>query len=194
MSWKHDDVTHRWRELERRTVADTPIFSVSAATREDVNANRGEFVLIEAPEWVTVIPLFKENGRGAEFLMVRQFRHGSGEITVEFPAGAVDRGEDPAAAASRELLEETGYRAGELLPLGAVNPNPAFMTNKTHTFLARGLELVAEQKLDTHEFVEFARIPEEQVFREMGTGEFGNGVMLMSLGFYRRWREDHHVV
>lgn len=189
MSWTHAEDAHRWREIKRRTVADTPIFTVTASTRRDAGENQGEFVLIEAPEWVTVIPLFEEKGREREFLMVRQFRHGSGEITVEFPAGAVDRGEAPIAAAARELLEETGYKASELIPLGSVNPNPAFMTNRTHAFLARGLEKVAAQRLDTHEFVEFARISEERVFEEMGTGEFGNGVMLMSLGFYRRWRE-----
>ncbi len=189
MSWRHAEEAHRWREIERRTVADTPIFTVSASTRRDADQNQGEFVLIEAPEWVTVIPLFEENGRGAEFLMVRQYRHGSEEITVEFPAGAVDPGEAPQAAAARELIEETGYKAAELIPLGAVNPNPAFMTNKTHTYLARGLTKVAEQSLDLHEFVEFARIPEETVLREMGSGEFGNGVMLMSLSFYRRWRD-----
>ena len=141
-------------------------------------------MLIEAPEWVTVIPLIEEP-KGE-----RQFRHGSGEITVEFPAGAVVTCEDPAAAAARELLEDTGYVAAVLIHAGAVNPNPAFMTNRTHTFIARGLTQVAGQTLDTHERVEFAPVPEREVMGKMGIGEYGNGVMMISLGFYRRWAEN----
>jgi ADP-ribose diphosphatase len=190
MSWRDDPGHHLWRELDRREIARTSIFTVSVSRRIDGERQEGEFVLIEAPEWVTVIPLIEEPGRERQFLMVRQFRHGSGEITVEFPAGAVNPGEEPAAAAARELLEETGYLAAELIDAGSVNPNPAFMTNRTHTFVARGLERVAGQNLDINERVEFATVPEKEVTNKMGIDEYGNGVMMISLGFYRRWAES----
>ena len=190
MSWRQDPGHHLWREIDRREIARTPIFTVSASRRIDGERQEGEFVLIEAPEWVTVIPLIEVPEGERQFLMVRQFRHGSGEITVEFPAGAVNPGEDPAAAAARELLEETGYLASELFDVGSVNPNPAFMTNLTHTFVARGLEKVAGQNLDIHERVEFAPVPEKEVTNKMGIGEYGNGVMMISLGFYLRWAES----
>ncbi|WP_319415404.1 NUDIX hydrolase [Marispirochaeta aestuarii] len=190
MTWVQPDEHHHWKEIQRRVVAKTPIFTLSAAKRRDGEAKEGEFVLIEAPEWVTIIPVLEKADGTRDFLMVRQFRHGSGELTVEFPAGAVDPGEDPADAAARELLEETGHRADEFVCIGSINPNPAFMTNHTHTFVALGLQGGAEQSLDLHERVEFAPVPEKEVFEKMGTGEYGNGVMLMALAYYRRWRKN----
>ncbi len=63
--------------------------------------------------------------------MVKQYRHGSDSITLEFPAGMVDPGEDAKETAKRELLEETGYTSQSIVLVGKVNPNPAFMTNIT---------------------------------------------------------------
>ena len=79
-----------------------------------------------------------------ELVMVRQYRHGEGRVTLEIPGGLVDPGESAAAAAARELLEETGYRAGSVAKLGVVNPNPALFGNRTETYVALGCERVAE--------------------------------------------------
>src|SRR5215470_13947605 len=65
-------------------------------------------------------------------------RDGTGEVTLEIPGGAIDRGDaDPLAAARRELREETGYEASEWVNLGFVHPNPAIQSNRCYTFLAR---------------------------------------------------------
>ncbi len=196
MSWSQSKDDHQWSELSSRYVIKTPIFSLVRSKRVDRENRKGDFFIVEAPEWVTVIPLFEndlendpENSSGDEFLMVRQYRHGSQAVTVEFPAGIVDPGEDPVDAAVRELKEETGYEAQEIIPIGSVNPNPAFMTNHTHTFLARGLKKVAEQQLDPLERVEYRKVPVAQVFANMGEGEYGNGVMLISLAFFQKWKK-----
>ena len=71
--------------------------------------------------------------------MVDQYRHGSGSVTREFPAGLTDEGEDEESAAKRELLEETGM-IGDLLEIASFNPNPAFMTNRQSFFLGTNLK------------------------------------------------------
>ena len=121
--------------------------------------------------------------------MVRQFRHGSRAVTVEFPAGVIEPGEEPQAAAARELAEESGYTARRLTLLGASNPNPSFMRNTSYTFLAEGLHGPGAQSLDPLELVEVERVAVERVLSEMGTGEFDNGMMLAALGYYLRWKD-----
>jgi 8-oxo-dGTP pyrophosphatase MutT (NUDIX family) len=85
---------------------------------------------------VGVIPVV-DTEEGRKFVMIRQYRHGTGRCSLEFPGGIVDKGEDPVVAVSRELLEETGYAADLILPLGSLSPNPAIMTNSFHAFIAR---------------------------------------------------------
>lgn len=174
-----------WKEIDRTVKAECGIFDVYSVRRSDDKGRSGSFVLIDAPDWVTVIPLTRIAGRD-HVLMVRQYRHGSGEITLEFPAGAVNRGEDPAATARRELLEETGYRAGSIECLGHVSPNPAFMNNSVYTFVAADLEAVQGQTLDQHEIVDVEPVPLDEVMDRMGHPPYTNGIMMISLAWFIR--------
>jgi len=179
-----------WHEHGRRKLYSFGIFDLFLTDRSTDDGSRGEFVLLGIPHWVTIVPVVRE-GNEEKFLMVRQFRHGSGKVTLEFPAGTVEPGEDPAVTAERELLEETGYRAERLACAGRVNPNPAFMNNYTHTFVASGLSLVSAQNLDQFENVEVEAVPVRTVIQGMGTDPYGNGVMIIALWSYQRWRAEH---
>lgn len=178
-----------WEEIERTELLDGSIFSVRQVRRRSSDGREGNFILLDAPDWVTVIPVLQGEGDDEGYLMVEQFRHGSGQVTIEFPAGTVDEGEGPRETAFRELLEETGYEAGSMTALGSISPNPAFMNNKVHFFLATELRKVGGQDLDTHEQIHCRAISARVVHSEMGSGQFDNGVMLMALQFYQRLKD-----
>lgn len=178
-----------WEDLTRNKRYDARIFTVEEVFRRSTDGKEAGFTVLRSPDWVNIIaPVRSADGKRA-FLMVRQFRHGSGCITAEFPAGMINPGEEPAAAAAREFEEETGYTASSYRLIGVCNPNPAFMSNRVYTFLAEGAVPSGEQHLDEHEMIDVSMMPEEDVLNKLGTGELDNGIMLIAGFFYRRCRQ-----
>ena len=160
-----------WRDLSSETIADCRIFNVSQSRRESCDGSkRGDFFLVSAPDWAGVIPIV-DTPEGRKFVMIRQYRHGTGRVCVEFPGGIIDPGEDPGRAIARELLEETGYRAEMILPLGDLSPNPAFMTNTFHAFIAEGCYLDSNQILDDNEDIEVLLVPEREAIDMIGADD-----------------------
>lgn len=135
--------THRLFALHRDSLA-ADLAGMAATT--DLVVHR-EALILDAPSWVNVIARTPDD----RILLVRQWRYGIGAPTLEIPGGMVEEGEDPREAAGRELLEETGYRAGSLAYLGEVEPNPAFITNRCFTFVADELERIGEPEGDGEE-------------------------------------------
>jgi 8-oxo-dGTP pyrophosphatase MutT (NUDIX family) len=178
-----------WKELDRTEIADCRIFKVLVSRRLSPKGDEVKVALIKAPDWVCVVPLVKKDGVD-HCLMVRQFRQGAGEITYEFPAGTMEEGEAPEAAAARELLEETGAK-GRLTLMGQVNPNPAMMTNTQYLYAAEDLEFSGVQNLDENENVEYFLLPLDLVKKKMGIPPFTNGTMMSALAYFLRWRGDY---
>jgi len=180
-----DDSDLSYDTLETKTVYSTPIFDLQESRRLSPTGQEGRFVLLKSPDWANVIAVVPDDSGQDCFLMVRQFRHGLDRAVWEFPGGMVEPGEEPAAAAVRELEEETGWKASSLTLVGATNPNPAFMTNRVHTFRAEGLS-PGTRHLDPHEFVRVGLRPVDEVLSQVGAGEYDHGIMVIALSFWRR--------
>ncbi len=141
----------KWTTLQSRYVLANRWLRV----REDsCRTGRGALVdayyVIERHDFAMVVAL----SEAREVVLVRQYKHGCGEVVCECPAGYVAPGEQPAAAAARELREETGYVAATLVPLASLFASPATANHRMHHYLARGLVKVGEQTLDPAEDIE----------------------------------------
>lgn len=117
-----------------------------------------DYYVLEYPNWVNAVALTADN----TILMVRQYRHAAGIVSLEIPGGVIDGDEEPADAMRRELLEETGYKFDAMELVTVVYGNPATSNNHTYCYLATGGVKVQEQALDEHEelIVEEYTIPE----------------------------------
>ena len=101
---------------------------------------------------------------------VRQYRYGAEKVLVEIPAGKLEYGEIPLEAALRELSEETGFEAAQVISLGAGFSSPAIMTEKIYMYLALGLKK-GKQHLDENEYLDVIKIPLRQMYEAVISGE-----------------------
>jgi ADP-ribose pyrophosphatase len=132
-------------------------------------------------DWVNVIPVTDDG----HVVMVRQFRHGAQRETLEVPGGLVDPGETPAESAARELLEETGYRARSVEPIGSVSPNPALFANRLHAFVASGCVLEGDIVNDHSEETQVELVPIADIDGRIARGEIDHALVLCAFQFWR---------
>jgi 8-oxo-dGTP pyrophosphatase MutT (NUDIX family) len=154
--------------------------------RTSSDGRSATFIEVDCPKWVTIIPWFRNDDGVPMFVMVDQFRHGSATVTREFPAGVVEKGEDPMDAGLRELKEETGLEGTRVTALGDGSPNSAFMNNRSYFYLVEHVKHTSSQELDPNEQLEVLSIPVQIVIDRMGTGIYDNGIMMIALGYFLR--------
>jgi 8-oxo-dGTP pyrophosphatase MutT (NUDIX family) len=178
-----DDKNLAWKQESSKKVFDCRVFSVRESACKSPDDELRTFMVLDAADWAIIVPLL-HTPQGEKFVMVRQWRHGSEEISLEFPGGVFEPGENPEEAAARELQEETGYRPGKIQKIGEFSPNPAIMSNRVHFFLAEDLENTGKQDLDEDEFVEVALVDPSEVFQGMGQPPYIHALMGSALTLY----------
>lgn len=114
----------------------------------------GSMEIIRHPGASAVVPFLSDvAGADPQVLLIRQYRYATNGYVYEIPAGRLDAGEAPEACARRELLEETGCRAGKITFLTSMWTTPGFTDERIHLFLAEGL-VAGEAKREADEFIE----------------------------------------
>jgi 8-oxo-dGTP pyrophosphatase MutT (NUDIX family) len=170
-----------WKRIRSKPAQSFRVFSVRTDTT--VSPRTGaehDFYIIESRDWINVIPLTDDN----QVVMIRQYRHGSGEITLEIPGGLVDAGDTPKKAAVRELLEETGYQAKKWQKIGVVNPNPALFNNRCHTFLAQDIKKITDPSPDQTEDIEVVLIPLKRISGLILNGKIDHAMVITAFTWY----------
>jgi ADP-ribose pyrophosphatase len=164
------------RRRDRKPVHRGRILDISIDTVELPNGRRCELEVIRHPGAAAVVPIDADGN----VLLIRQYRYAAGGFVLEVPAGKLDGDEAPEACARREIVEETGYRARELKPMGWIWTTPGFTDEKIWLFLARGLE-PAEQALEHDEVLTVERMPLDDAVAAAAGGEIQDGKSVVAL-------------
>jgi len=164
-----------WRRLGSQRVHACRVFDLNRVRlappgRQDA----GDFYVLTAPDWVNVVPV-TDDGR---VVLIRQYRFGVEGFTLEIPGGMCDPGESPAQAAAREMREETGHEAREIVPIGWVHPNPAIQANRCHSFLARGARPAGTREPDPNEEIEVVTARLDEIPRLIREGAITHALVI----------------
>ena len=130
------------------------------------NGHTGIREVIRHPGAVCVLPLTDDG----DVIFVNQFRYALNKVTLEVPAGKLEKGEDPKEAALRELSEETGLTAKNIVHIGDLYTTPALIDEVIHMYIATDLTQ-GEQHLDYDEFVNTLKIPLSKAVDMVMNGE-----------------------
>jgi|TARA_Y100000310_G_scaffold270358_2_gene284138 8-oxo-dGTP pyrophosphatase MutT (NUDIX family) len=172
-----------WSVVREEQLQDCRVFTVHRSVRQSpIDQSEHDFFLIHSQSWVNIVPVTSDH----QIVFVRQFRHGSNSVSLEIPGGLVDPGEDPATAAARECLEETGYQVGTVQSLGTLNPNPALFPNTLYTHMATGAMQTAEIANTAREHTEVELVPIDRLTERLVSGEIDHALVVATL-----WRFLH---
>ena len=172
-------MAHIERKLSSKTVFEGKIVHVDHDTVELENGNQAFREVIRHPGAVAVLAL-----DGEAVLLVRQYRYCIGRELLEIPAGKLERGEDPLAAAVRELSEETGCTCADLIPLGRYYGSAGCMDEGIHLYFGR-ISDKGSSHPDEDEFLTVERRTPAQLEALMAAGDLPDGKTMAALAIAR---------
>lgn len=176
-----------WPLIATRNLGSYRVFNLRANQSQDPRSGKvHEFFAIDSVDWVHILPLTPAR----EVVMIRQFRHGIQDLTLEIPGGLVDPGLTPETAARKELLEETGYAAREVIPLGWVHPQPAVFSNRCWAYAALDAVPAEAAQPEETEDIEILTVPWERISYWIRQGKITNAMVVTSFYLYDLWLKN----
>jgi len=169
-------VSDQGERLATRDIFRGRTFHVTVERVRLPNGREMDMELVHHGGAAAVVPLLADGS----VLLVRQYRYATGGWLLEIPAGKLDPGESPESCAIRETEEETGYRPGELQPLGWIWTTPGFADEKIWLFLATGLRQTA-QALGDDEVLSVERMPLAEAVEKAARGEINDAKSAVAL-------------
>ncbi len=170
----------KWKVLETKEIFSSGLFRLHTDKLELPDGRvMPRYYVMTFPDWVNVLPITKDG----QVILVKQYRHASGEFHLEVPGGSVDPGlnESIEAGARREMLEETGYDSSKMVKVSSHFPNPALQNNQMHTYIAYDSEKVQEQNLDEFEELELYFCSLERLEEHLYNGDINHSIMIASI-------------
>ena len=165
------------KKISSEAVFDGVLLHVRKDNVELPNGHESVREWIEHPGASAVIPLLPDN----QIILVRQFRYAVGKVTLEVPAGKLDKvGEDPLECAKRELSEETGYTAGKIWKLTTIATTVGFSNEYIHLYAASDLTAGAIHP-DSDEFINVVKVPLTAALQMVESGKIFDAKSAVSI-------------
>ena len=173
-----------WKVLKSRRDDSYRVFSIRTDRAVSPRTDKAyDFYVLESVPWVNVIAVTPDE----QVVLVRQYRHGVREVTLEIPGGLVENDDSPLAAAQKELREESGFEAERWIDLGSVHPNPAIQANRCHTYLALNAFRTGDLEQDDREDIAVELAPLTGIPDLIRDGRITHALVLAA--FYRFFME-----
>ncbi len=158
------------KQLSREVIFEGKIFTVARDVNELADGKTAPRELVLHTGGAGILPVDSDGN----ITLVKQYRCGVSGVLTEICAGKLEKSENPMDCAVREMVEELGIRAKNIVPLGSFAPTPAYDSEITYIFLATDLEYVG-QKLDDGEFLELVKIPLDEAVKAVMNGSISDG-------------------
>ena len=171
-----------WTTLSVKEILDSPWLKIA---KESCRLPHGkiisDFYTVWQPDWVLILP----KTRSGKWVLTKQYRHGTKTVSLEFPAGIVDKGESPLEAAKRELEEEVSYLGSSFKFLGEFPMNPDRHRGKFYVFVVNDVEKGGNRTQDETENIVGIELSTEELEEKIATGEMNHPLQIAAYFKYK---------